>query len=184
MSSRDVHPVRGIDMEVRRREVFPFHGSDGAGKSTTLGVLEGDLKRTGGEVSVLGVDSESAGPDWRGRVGVALQESAVEPDLTVWECLTMYSGYYGWPRSVEELIELLVWRRRRTRFGEVSLAVTAVGWKSGWPSSGILTLSSCMSRRSVSTRRRGVAASGKVGGGGGAVAEREVFWTHALAACD
>jgi ABC-2 type transport system ATP-binding protein len=107
MSYGDLEAVRGIDLDVRRGEVFAFLGPNGAGKTTTVEVLEGYLQRTGGEVSVLGVDPERAGADWRERVGVVLQESAVEPDLSVRECLTMYAGYYGSPRRVGELIELV-----------------------------------------------------------------------------
>jgi ABC-2 type transport system ATP-binding protein len=103
----DLEAVRGIDLEVRRGEIFAFLGPNGAGKTTTVEVLEGYLRRSAGGAAVLGVDPQRAGADWRERVGVVLQESAVEPDLTVRECLTMYSGYYGAPRSVEELIELV-----------------------------------------------------------------------------
>ena len=56
---------------------------------------------------MLDVDPEHAGSDWRERVGVVLQESAVEPDLTVRECLNLYAGCYGSPRSVSEIIELV-----------------------------------------------------------------------------
>jgi len=56
---------------------------------------------------VLGVDPQHGGPEWRERVGVVLQESAVEPDLTVRECLHLFAGYYGAPREVDELIELV-----------------------------------------------------------------------------
>ncbi len=107
MSFGDLEAVRGIDLDVRRGEVFAFLGPNGAGKTTTVEVLEGYLNRTGGEVSVLGVDPQHAGLDWRERVGVVLQESAAEPDLTVREALSMYASYYGAPRPVDELIELV-----------------------------------------------------------------------------
>ena len=107
MSFGDLEAVRGIDLDVCRGEVFAFLGPNGAGKTTTVEVLEGYLERTGGEVSVLGVDPQHAGADWRERVGVVLQESAAEPDLTVRECLSMYAGYYGSPRPVDEMIELV-----------------------------------------------------------------------------
>jgi len=99
--------VRGIDLEIHRGEVFAFLGPNGAGKTTTVEVLEGYRKRTGGEVSVLGVDPEHAGPDWRERIGVVLQESNAEPELTVRECLDLYAGYYLAPRPVEETIALV-----------------------------------------------------------------------------
>jgi ABC-2 type transport system ATP-binding protein len=103
----DFEAVRGIDIEVRRGEVFAFLGPNGAGKTTTVEVLEGYLRRSAGEVSVLGAEPEHAGSDWRERVGVVLQESTVEPDLTVRECLSLYAGFYGSPRRVGEIIQLV-----------------------------------------------------------------------------
>jgi ABC-2 type transport system ATP-binding protein len=107
MAFGDFEAVRGIDVEVHRGEVFAFLGPNGAGKTTTVEILEGYLKRTAGEVLVLDVDPEHAGADWRERVGVVLQESAIEPDLTVTECLNLYGGCYGSPRPVDEIIELV-----------------------------------------------------------------------------
>ena len=103
----DVEAVRGIDLHVGRAEVFAFLGPNGAGKTTTVEILEGSLPRTGGEVTVLGVDPQQSDSRWRERVGVVLQQSAVEPDLTVRECLDLYAGYYPAPRHVDELIELV-----------------------------------------------------------------------------
>ena len=62
--------VRGIDLEVRRGEIFAFLGPNGAGKTTTVEILEGFRARTAGEVTVLGVDPAVAGGAWRDRVGV------------------------------------------------------------------------------------------------------------------
>ncbi|HEY2073866.1 MAG TPA: ATP-binding cassette domain-containing protein, partial [Gaiellaceae bacterium] len=89
-----VEAVAGIDLEVRRGEIFAFLGPNGAGKTTTVEILEGFRSRTDGEVSVLGVDPAHAGSEWRNRVGSVLQESAAEPGLTVRECLELYAGYY------------------------------------------------------------------------------------------
>src|SRR5579862_5948558 len=74
--------VRGIDLEVWRGEIFAFLGPNGAGKTTTVEILEGHRKRTAGDVRVLGVDPERADRWWRSRVGVVLQSSRVEPQLT------------------------------------------------------------------------------------------------------
>ena len=54
--------VAGIDVEVHRGEIFAFLGPNGAGKTTTVEILEGFRKRSSGEVSVLGVDPQHAGP--------------------------------------------------------------------------------------------------------------------------
>ena len=99
--------VCGIDLEVRTGEVFAFLGPNGAGKTTTVEILEGYRKRTDGEVSVLGTDPARADAGWRARIGVVLQESRPEPELTVSECLSLYAGYYPTPRPVAETIKLV-----------------------------------------------------------------------------
>jgi ABC-2 type transport system ATP-binding protein len=99
--------VRGIDLEVAPGEIFAFLGPNGAGKTTTVEILEGYRSRSAGEVSVLGADPEGAGDDWRGRVGIVLQECRMEPKLTVRETLEMYAGYYPAPREVEATIDLV-----------------------------------------------------------------------------
>ena len=99
--------VAGIDLQVRRGEIFAFLGPNGAGKTTTVEILEGFRSRTAGEVSVLGQDPASAGGLWRDRVGVVLQESEPEPGLSVRECLALYAGYYRKPRDIDETIDLV-----------------------------------------------------------------------------
>ena len=89
-----VEAVAGIDLEVRAGEIFAFLGPNGAGKTTTVEILEGYRRRTAGEVSVLGTDPARAGRDWRARIGVVLQESQPEDELTAEECLSLYAGYY------------------------------------------------------------------------------------------
>jgi ABC-2 type transport system ATP-binding protein len=99
--------VVGIDLDVYPGEVFAFLGPNGAGKTTTVEILEGYRRRTAGDVTVLGVDPADAGGDWRARIGVVLQESAPEAELTVHECVARYAGYYPKPRSVPEVLALV-----------------------------------------------------------------------------
>jgi ABC-2 type transport system ATP-binding protein len=99
--------VAGIDFEVRRGEIFAFLGPNGAGKTTTVEILEGFRSRTDGEITVLGQDPATAGGAWRDRVGVVLQESEPETDLTVRECMALYAGFYTAPRDIDETIELV-----------------------------------------------------------------------------
>jgi ABC-2 type transport system ATP-binding protein len=99
--------VAGIDLQVRRGEIFAFLGPNGAGKTTTVEILEGFRRRTTGEVWVLGQDPATADREWRDRVGVVLQESEPEPGLSVRECLAMYAGYYRTPRDIDETIALV-----------------------------------------------------------------------------
>ncbi|HEY4347689.1 MAG TPA: ABC transporter ATP-binding protein [Gaiellaceae bacterium] len=99
--------VRGIDFEIRSGEVFGLLGPNGAGKTSTIEILEGYRKRTGGEVEVLGVDPEKAGRAWRERVGVVLQSSSLYPNLTARESLQVFGGYYANPRDADEVIEIV-----------------------------------------------------------------------------
>jgi ABC-2 type transport system ATP-binding protein len=99
--------VAGIDLEVRRGEIFAFLGPNGAGKTTTIEILEGLRPCTEGQVSVLGHDPATAGGAWRDRVGVVLQESEPEPGLSVRECVAMYAGLYRAPLDVDETIALV-----------------------------------------------------------------------------
>jgi len=99
--------VAGIDLQVRRGEIFAFLGPNGAGKTTTVEILEGFRQRTAGEVCVLGHDPATAGGAWRDRVGVVSQEPEPEPGLSVRECLAMYAGFYHAPRDIDETIALV-----------------------------------------------------------------------------
>ena len=99
--------VRGIDFHVERGEVFGLLGPNGAGKTTTVEILEGYRKRDGGEVEVLGSDPAGAGGDWRERIGIVLQSSAMYQTLTVDEMLRLFAGYYREPRPVGEVAELV-----------------------------------------------------------------------------
>jgi len=96
--------LRGVSFEIREGEVFSLLGPNGAGKTTTVEILEGYRRRDGGRVSVLGVDPANASREWRGRIGVVLQSSAMYETLTVRESLALFGGYYEQPRPVDEVI--------------------------------------------------------------------------------
>jgi ABC-2 type transport system ATP-binding protein len=103
----DREVLTGIDLTVSRGEILAILGPNGAGKTTTIEILEGYRQRSGGTVAVLGEDPATAGPAWRARIGVVLQESAPERDLTVAECVALYRGYYPNPRPVAEVLDLV-----------------------------------------------------------------------------
>lgn len=103
----DHEAVRGIDLDVRRGEIFAFLGPNGAGKTTTVEILEGFRQSSGGQVEVLGANPWHAPSAWRERIGIVLQDSEAEPSLTVRECLCLYAGYYRAPRQVDETLALL-----------------------------------------------------------------------------
>jgi ABC-2 type transport system ATP-binding protein len=99
--------VRGVDLTVRRGEIVAVVGPNGAGKTSTIEVLEGFRRRSGGQVRVLGADPASAGAAWRARIGVVLQASEPERHLSAEQTLRLYAGYYPKPRDVDETLELI-----------------------------------------------------------------------------
>ncbi|MFG2813568.1 ABC transporter ATP-binding protein [Streptomyces sp. NPDC048410] len=104
-----VRAVDGAGFTVERGEIFALLGRNGAGKTTTMEILEGFRARDGGRVAVLGLDpgDRSTARILRERIGLVLQDIAVEPYLTVRETVTRNAGYYPAPRDVDEVIGLV-----------------------------------------------------------------------------
>jgi len=104
-----VQAVRGVSFTVSRGEIFALLGPNGAGKTTILEILEGFRARDAGRVEVLGADpgDRSGGRALRERIGLVLQDIAVEPYLTVRETIARNAGYYPAPRDVGEVIDLV-----------------------------------------------------------------------------
>jgi ABC-2 type transport system ATP-binding protein len=109
----DYEAVRGISFEIAEGEVFGLLGPNGAGKTTTIEILEGYRPRDAGEVDVLGFDPGRAGPAFRQRIGVVLQQSQLWPTITVAETHRMFAGYYDRPRDVDEVIKLVGLEEKR-----------------------------------------------------------------------
>jgi ABC-2 type transport system ATP-binding protein len=109
----DYEAVRGISFEIPEGEVFGLLGPNGAGKTTTIEILEGYRPRDAGEVDVLGFDPGRAGPSFRERIGVVLQQSQLWPTITVAETHRMFAGYYDRPRDVDEVIKLVGLEEKR-----------------------------------------------------------------------
>ncbi|MGO9874356.1 MAG: ABC transporter ATP-binding protein [Acidimicrobiia bacterium] len=102
-----VPAVRGIDLDIRRGEIFALLGPNGAGKTTTVEILEGYRTRDDGQVSVLGCDPVRDRGRLKPQIGIVLQSTGVERYLTVLETVTMYAGFYPHPRPVDEVIEVV-----------------------------------------------------------------------------
>ena len=97
-----IQVLKGISLEIGRGEVCAIVGPNGAGKTTTVEILEGYRTRTGGTVKVLDVDPGSPTSAWRGRIGIVLQTCQLPAELTVWELVERFAGFYPAPRPVEE----------------------------------------------------------------------------------
>jgi len=105
----DFTAVDGIDFEVVPGETFGFLGPNGAGKSSTMRMIGAVSPRTGGELRVFGLDPDRDGPAIRQRLGVVPQQDNLDSELTVFENLLVYGGYFGLPKGVvrERATELL-----------------------------------------------------------------------------
>ena len=103
----DTRAVDGVSFTVEPGEVFAILGPNGAGKSTTVEILEGHRTRTSGEVEVLGVDPARGGRAFRDRIGVVLQSSGIDRELTAREVLDLYGAAYSKRRPVDEVLELV-----------------------------------------------------------------------------
>jgi ABC-2 type transport system ATP-binding protein len=104
-SYRSTPAVAGVDLDVRRGEVFALLGPNGAGKTTTVEILEGFRRRDGGEVAVLGRDPARATADWRARIGIVLQSTGEFEDLTVGEVVHHFARYYPRAENPDAVVE-------------------------------------------------------------------------------
>jgi ABC-2 type transport system ATP-binding protein len=94
-----IEAVKGIDLDVRRGEIFGFLGPNGAGKSTTINILCTLLRPTAGTASVAGWDVASHPDDVRSAIGLVFQDPSLDAQLTARENLQFHAFIYGVPAS-------------------------------------------------------------------------------------
>jgi ABC-2 type transport system ATP-binding protein len=109
----DLEALTGIDLTVRRGEVFCLLGPNGAGKTTAVEILEGHRSYDSGEVTVLGYDPATGDRGFRARIGIVLQNAGVERFLTVEEVIDLFRGYYPRPRPLDELLRIVGLEEKR-----------------------------------------------------------------------
>jgi ABC-2 type transport system ATP-binding protein len=103
----DFAAVDGVSFEVPEGQLVAMLGPNGAGKTTTLEMLEGFLAPTSGTVRVLGTDPHRGGRRWRARIGLVLQSTSLDAELTVRDTLRVFAGLYPAPRPVGEVLDLV-----------------------------------------------------------------------------
>ena len=116
-----VTAVDDISFEVYQGEIFGIVGPNGAGKTTTLECVEGLRHPDSGRISVLGIDPERDGRSIWPRIGVQLQQSAIQERMKVWEAVDLFASLY--PRSVDSktLIDQLgLAEKRNSMFCQLS----------------------------------------------------------------
>jgi len=94
--------VRGVSFSVVAGEIFGLLGPNGAGKTTTLSAIEDLVKPASGSITVLGETVDDK-PSIKAQMGVQLQSTSFQPELTVQEIIQLYSGLYGKELSMEDI---------------------------------------------------------------------------------
>ncbi|MER6955974.1 ABC transporter ATP-binding protein [Streptomyces sp. NPDC000618] len=113
--------VRGISFHVDRGEIFALLGTNGAGKTSTVELLEGLERPDGGRIAVLGHDPYAERAAVRPRTGVMLQEGGFPSELTVAETARMWAGCVSGARPVAEALGLVgLAGRARVRVKQLS----------------------------------------------------------------
>jgi ABC-2 type transport system ATP-binding protein len=95
----DNEAVKGLDLEVRRGELFGLVGPDGAGKTTIMRLLAAILKPTSGNALVAGHSILTEGEAIKEKIGYMSQRFGLYEDLTVMENIAFYADLYDVPRS-------------------------------------------------------------------------------------
>ena len=111
-SFKDVKAVDDLSFKVKKGEFFAFLGVNGAGKSTTISIMCGQLAKDSGSVTVNGKNIEDGMNEIRKEIGVVFQSSLLDTPLTVRDNLEMRAALYditgsGFEQRLNELAELL-----------------------------------------------------------------------------
>lgn len=108
----DIKAVNDLSFVVNRGELFAFLGINGAGKSTTISMLCGQLKKDNGNISVCGLDTEHNFNKISRKIGVVFQNSVLDSPLSVYDNLRSRAALYGitgkrFKKRLDELSVLL-----------------------------------------------------------------------------
>jgi ABC-2 type transport system ATP-binding protein len=113
--------VDDVSFHVRRGEIFGIVGPNGAGKTTTIECIEGIREAESGTLKVLGMHPVRDRYTVRQRIGVQLQQSALQPRMKVWEAIDLYSSFYDKSVPPESLLQQLdLVEKRSTAYAKLS----------------------------------------------------------------
>lgn len=99
--------VRDVSFEVKPGEIFGLLGPNGAGKTSTLSAIESLLKPDSGEISIAGFDISKQPLQAKANMGVQLQSTSFQPELTITEIIRLFAGIYGVSLTPEKLKAIL-----------------------------------------------------------------------------
>ncbi len=113
--------VKNISFQVHKGEIFGLLGQNGAGKSTTLEIIETLREKTSGKVVVNGFDLDKDPEEIKKIIGVQLQTSGFYPNLKLAELLELFSGLYNRPINPMDLLKLVnLEEKYKNKFKELS----------------------------------------------------------------
>ena len=116
--------VRQVSFEVQPGEIFGLLGPNGAGKTSTLSAVEGLIKPSSGTIRVAGYDNKQQPLHARACMGVQLQSTSFQPELTITEIIRLFAGIYGVALSKDRILAVLedikLQDAATKKFGELS----------------------------------------------------------------
>src|SRR5437660_11280979 len=99
--------VDGVSRDINEGEIFGLLGPNGAGKTSTLSAIEGLLKPTSGSILIRQVDVRAHPGLAKALIGVQLQSTSFQSELTISEIVKLYAGLYGVPLTNPAIVDSL-----------------------------------------------------------------------------
>jgi ABC-2 type transport system ATP-binding protein len=103
----DLAAVDDVSFEIPAGQIVALLGPNGAGKTTTIEMLTGFITPTGGRVRVLDTEPRHGGRAWRASVGLVMQSTSLDADLTVRALVSLFAQPYPDPLGVDQVLELV-----------------------------------------------------------------------------
>lgn len=105
-SFKTKHALKDINIHVNRGEILGFLGPSGSGKTTTIKIVTGQLRQSGGEAFILGTDTRNINKEIYERIGIVTDASGIYEEFSVYDNLILFAKLLKAPKSrVKELIE-------------------------------------------------------------------------------
>lgn len=116
--------LAGVDLQIRKGEIFALLGPNGAGKTTLIGAVCGLLRPSGGSIEAFGLNVERHWREVRRRIGLVPQELSFDMFTRVDHSVTFSRGMFGYPPSAERIEEVLrslsLWDKRKEKIRDLS----------------------------------------------------------------
>ena len=126
----DFTAVDGINLSIKRGEIFGLLGPNGAGKTTTINLVLGLLNITSGKILINGMDINTHKSEIKSEIGHMMQETVVEPDLTARQNLELFAELYHVPKSeIPVRVEEALKEAQLTQFADVKAGTFSGGMK-------------------------------------------------------